>query len=240
MKKIVLALSLISALTAGAVDIDTGSEDWSASITGDLVTSYVWRGQQLGGFSIQPGLEVGYKGISLAAWGSTSWEDKWNREFDLTLGYSIKGFSVSVTDYWFSRTGDGVSARYFTYGTHSEYCSHVFEAHLGYDFGFLTADWYTNFAGQDGVDHHGHRAYSSYVTLAAPFSGLGIDWEARVGATPYCTTFYNNANSFAVTEVSLKASREVTITEKIHFPVWVQVIVNPRASDAYFVAGVSF
>ncbi|MCC8112762.1 MAG: hypothetical protein LIP03_01970 [Bacteroidales bacterium] len=243
MKKIALGMLLgaagMLAPTAKA-DVTLATEgDFAASVSADLVTTYVWRGQQLGGFSLQPGVSVSWRGLALSAWGSTSIEDKWNREVDFTLSYTVGGFTVGATDYWFSRTADGVDARYFSYGAHNAYNSHVWEAHLGYNFGPVVIDWYTNIGGQDGVDHKGHRAYSSFAEVTVPFSGLGIDWELKGGATPYCTTFYN-ANSFAVTEVALKAAKTVTISDRIAFPAWVQLVANPRSSGMYFVAGVSF
>ena len=51
--------------------------------------------------------------------------------------------------------------------------AHVFEAQVGYDFGPLAVNWYTNFAGADGVKENGKRAYSSYLALSAPFK-LGV------------------------------------------------------------------
>ena len=110
------------------------------------------------------------------------------KEFDLTFGYSTGGFSVSVTDYWF----DG-GPEYFHYGAHNT--SHVFEAQVGYDFGPLAVNWYTNFAGADGVKANGDRAYSSYFSIAAPFKLGGLDWSAEIGATPWETSFYNNGAS---------------------------------------------
>ena len=139
-----------------------------ASVGADLVSGYVWRGQDLGGVSVQPGLSVAYKGLSLAAWGSAGLEKDGAQELDLTLKYTKGGFSVSVTDYWFSG-----GAGYFSYGAHDT--AHVFEAQVGYDFGFLAANWYTNFAGMDGTDGGGHRAYSSYVSLSAPFRLGGLE-----------------------------------------------------------------
>ena len=40
-----------------------------ASVGVDLVSGYVWRGQDLGGVSLQPAVSVAYKGFSLEAWG---------------------------------------------------------------------------------------------------------------------------------------------------------------------------
>ena len=51
--------------------------------------------------------------------------------------------------------------------------SHVFEANVGYDFSSSCLNWYTNFAGNDGLNKDGDRAYSSYVEATAPFK-LGL------------------------------------------------------------------
>ena len=72
-----------------------------ASVGVDLVSGYVWRGQDLGGVSLQPAVSVAYKGFSLEAWGSTGFSktdaDGYDaKEFDLTLGYSAGGFNVLI------------------------------------------------------------------------------------------------------------------------------------------------
>ena len=53
----------------------------------------------------------------------------------------------------------------------------------------LAVNWYTNFAGNDGVNKDGDRAYSSYLELAAPFKLASLDWTATVGAVPFSTSF---------------------------------------------------
>ena len=40
------------------------------TIAADVVNQYYWRGQSLGEVSLQPTLGIGYKGLSLTAWGS--------------------------------------------------------------------------------------------------------------------------------------------------------------------------
>lgn len=226
-KVMVLALlSLAMPFTAKAQD------KVEASVGADLVSGYIWRGQDLGGVSLQPSLGIAYKGFSLGAWGSVGIEGKDTKELDLTLGYAAGGFSVSVTDYWFNS-----GAGYFHYDTHNT--AHVFEAQVGYDFGPLSVNWYTNFAGADGVNKDGDRAYSSWVTLAAPFKLGGLEWTAEVGATPWATDFYG-ANGFAVCDVSLGASKEIKITDSFSLPLFAKATWNPRSEGAYFVVGLSF
>lgn len=224
-----MALALLSL----AMPFTTKAQDKvEASVGADLVSGYIWRGQDLGGVSLQPSLGIAYKGFSLGAWGSVGIEGKDTKEFDLTLGYATGGFSVSVTDYWFNS-----GAGYFHYGAHST--AHVFEAQVGYDFGPLSINWYTNFAGADGVNKDGDRAYSSWVTLAAPFKLGGLDWTAEVGATPWANDFYG-ANGFAVCDISLGASKEIKITDSFSLPLFAKATWNPRSEGAYFVVGISF
>jgi hypothetical protein len=139
---------------------------------------------------------------------------------------------VGITDYWF---GQG---RYFLY-TNDE-TTHVFEANVGYDFfGYVSFQWYTNFAGNDGYNNSGHTAYSSYFEFSAPFRVLTLDWKAAVGFVPYATSFYDT-RGFAVTNVSLTATKDFLICKKYHLPVFVGLTVNPDADKVYMLCGVGF
>lgn len=202
------------------------------TVQADFVSSYIWRGQDLGDVSLQPTLGVAYKGFSLTAWGNVGLSDNDDtKEFDLTLGYSTGGFNIGITDYWFNSPND----RYFSYAAHET--SHVFEANIGYDFGPVAVQWYTNFAGNDGTNSDGDRAYSSYFEVSAPFSLAGCDWTATVGAVPYATSFYADAGGFAVTNVSVRASKDIRITKSFSIPLFAGVTANPSTEKAYLVCG---
>lgn len=177
---------------------------------------------------------LGYKGLYFTAWGSVGFDKEDTKEIDLTLGYEVNGFSVSVTDYWTDE-----EAGFFHYGARNT--AHVFEAQLGYDFGWLAANWYTNFAGADGVTLSGKRAYSSYFELSAPFALGGIDWEVRAGAVPWATDYYNDGTGgFEVAEVAVTASREIPITGQYALPLSASLAWNPATEGAYFVFGIHF
>lgn len=227
MKKILFVL-----LCAAGPAIAVAREKLQTSLGTSLVSQYIWRGQDLGDASLQPSLGIGWQGLSLSAWGSVGITDSQDtKELDLTLGYAYKGFNVGVTDYWFS---DG---NYFQYKAHRT--THVWEANLGYDFGFLNVQWFTNFAGNDGVNKDGKRAYSSYFELSAPFRLGKLDWTATLGAVPYATTLYG-ANGFCVTNVSLRATKDFVIKERYHLPLFVGLTANPRSEKLYLLFGVSF
>ena len=237
MKKIVLlAMGLVMSMTAIAQDEIESESKIETTISGDIVSSYIWRGQDLGNVSLQPTLGIGYKGLSLTAWGSvglTNSDD--TKEFDLTLAYTTGGFNIGITDYWFN-AGLDPDNRYFMYNAHST--NHVFEANIGYDFGFASLQWYTNFAGNDGTNKSGKRAYSSYFEVNVPFKLATVDWTATAGAVPYATTFYNGWTSgFSVTNLALKATKDIKITDSFSIPIFGQVVANPRTQKAYLVLG---
>ena len=223
-------------MTAIAQDEIESESKIETTISGDIVSSYIWRGQDLGNVSLQPTLGIGYKGLSLTAWGSvglTNSDD--TKEFDLTLAYTTGGFNIGITDYWFN-AGLDPDNRYFMYNAHST--NHVFEANIGYDFGFASLQWYTNFAGNDGTNKSGKRAYSSYVEASVPFKLATVDWTATVGVIPYATTFYNEWTSgFSVTNLALKATKDIKITDSFSIPIFGQVVANPRTQKAYLVLG---
>ena len=227
---IIIALSVVGMATAGAQD------KIEATLGADFVTQYIWRGQDLGNVSIQPTLGVAWKGLSLTAWGSEGFDKDDTKEIDLTLAYNIGGLNIGVTDYW-TTDGQDPDNRYFKYDAHGT--NHIFEANIGYDFGPLSLQWFTNFAGNDGVNKDEKRAYSSYLELSAPFRLAKLDWTGTVGIVPWRTTCYDT-NGFACTNVSLRAKKDFIIKEKYHLPVYADLISNPCSGKFYFVFGVAF
>ena len=62
----------------------------SFQVSGDVVSSYVWRGAYNAGASIQPTLGMSIGNFSFTAWGSKEISDT-HKEIDLTAAYSIGG-----------------------------------------------------------------------------------------------------------------------------------------------------
>lgn len=229
MKKHILCL-----LAMVAPVIMCAQDEIETTIGADIVNQYIWRGQELGDVSVQPTLGIAYKGVSLTAWGSVGLSDKDDtKEFDITAAYTIGGFHIGITDYWFNTPNE----RYFAYEAHKT--SHVFEANIGYDFGVASLNWYTNFAGNDGVNKDGKRAYSSYFEASVPFKLASCEWTATIGAVPYATSFYANANGFAVTNVGIKATKDIKINDHFCIPIFAGITANPSTEKAFFIFGLS-
>ena len=212
----------------------TAQDEVETTVSGDFVSQYIWRGQDLGSAAVQPTFGVAYKGLSLSAWGSYGLVNPADtKEFDLTLAYTAGGLNIGITDYWFN-AGLDPDARYFKYDAHGT--NHVFEANIGYDFGIASLQAYTNIAGNDGVNKDGKRAYSTYVELAAPFKLAAVNWSASLGVVPFATDSYGTSG-MAVTNVSLKAAKDIKITDSFSIPVFGQVVGNPCSQNAYLVFG---
>lgn len=228
----IIAVTLLSATMPATAKAQDKVE---ASVGADLVSGYIWRGIDCGGVSIQPTLSVGYKSLSLTAWGSVGFDKKDTKELDLTLGYTIGGFSAAITDYWFAPYADEEKVGYFKYGAHNT--QHTFEGTLAYDFGPVALSWNTYFAGADYTKENGNRAYSTYIGISAPFKLASLDWTVEAGFTPWEGDY---SDKFNVTNLTLMAAKDIKITQSFALPVFAQLTFNPYTQGTYFVFGLSF
>ncbi len=226
----VIAIALLTLIPGSLKAQDT----FEVTIGADFVNKYVWRGFDQGsGASIQPTLALGWKGISLTAWGSTSITAMEPKEFDITLGYEIGGFSVAVTDYWW----DGESGNYGYYKD-----NHFFEAAVGYCFGEkvpLSLSAAIMFAG-DKNPHTDKKCTSAYFNAAYDINipgGVVLTPSIGVSTKSY---MYTDKKISGVTDVNLKGSKEIKINDNFSIPVFAQVTVSPVMDKVYLVFGMSF
>ncbi|MDR1526604.1 MAG: hypothetical protein LBS46_02900 [Dysgonamonadaceae bacterium] len=216
MKKIVLTMSVwLCAMGITAQEFSVGA---------DVVSSYVWRGAyQGGGASIQPSLTFSSGGFSIGAWGSSNFSGG-NKEVDFSLAYAVGGVSLAITDYWW----EGENAlNYFNYHN-----AHHLEAGLSYTLpeSFpLRLAWNTMFIEPDSQ-------FSTYIEAAYPFEVKGVNLEATLGITPWEGIY---ADRLAISNISLKASKEIKITDSFSLPVFSQIILNPDTEDIFLVFGIS-
>ena len=229
MKRLLLAV-VLAVCTVGS---SQAQDKIDGGLTVDLVSTNIWRGQHLGHVSIQPELRVGWKGLSLLAWGNVGLSNyKDLREIDLTLSYETGGFSVGIVDYW----NDEHDSRYFYY--RKDGTGHAFEGYVCYDFGPMSISWQTFFAGNDYREDNGKRAWSSYFEVGAPFRLITCHWEAKAGLVPWSSDYYNTSG-FSVINLSLRATKDIKITDSFSLPLFGQIVANPANQNVYFVAGVT-
>jgi len=140
MKKTAKLLSLAVALLAG---FGGTAQAEGFKVSGDVVSSYVWRGGDLGDSpAIQPALSYTFpgSGIVVGAWGSyalsnnntstTPPHDKYRyHEIDLYATVPVGPFSLTLTDYYIPDTTVTPSPRAFDFSKDS---FNVIEASIAY------------------------------------------------------------------------------------------------------------
>ncbi len=224
---------LMAAVPAFAAD----EEKVSLEVSADVVSSYIWRGQDCGGFSIQPAATVTFNkpGISFGVWASAElFETKAMAnmaEFDLSLSWAAtEALSVGLTDYYFC---DDYYLRRWDFSGNA---SHYLELNVSYDFGLLAVAWNTCLTGDD-YNSKGKRAYSSYCEVSAPFKLGGLDCTGAVGVLPWEEGFTSGGvnGGFNICNLSFTAEKEIG-----KVPVMGQIVYNPQTEATYFVVGVSF
>lgn len=239
------AVAMIASVSSFSV-LNAQEEEKGVQFTvqGDLVSSYIWRGMYQTGASFQPTLGVSAGGFSLTAWGSTDFDGslssngRASKEIDLTAAYTFgnSGLTVSVADLWWAGQGAG---KYFNFDSHET--AHHFEGALAYTLPVekfpLSLAWYTMFAGMD-KNAEGKQNYSSYFEMNYPFTVKMVDLNATCGIVPYEAPQYS-ANGFCVTNVALKGTTVIKITDTFSLPIFAQAIWNPRLEDAHMVFGIT-
>lgn len=228
----ILKRFLIAILAISFTSSSQAQSKIEGSLKADFVSSYIWRGLHLGHVSLQPELSVGWKGLSLTAWGNVglSGHKDDNTEINLILSYQTGGLSLGVIDYW----NDEHDTRFFYFN--KDGTGHAFEGYVGYDFGPVGVSWQTFFAGNDYQEADGKRTFSSYLELMAPFRLVNCDWEAAAGLVPWASDYYSTSG-FCVTNLSLHVTKDIKITDSFSLPLFARIVANPASQDMYFVAG---
>lgn len=233
--------ALVMGLTAvKAVEIPGKKSGVDVKVGADFVSSYIWRGTYNAGASMQPTLGFSVAGFSLTAWGSTDFRSgaEGYKEIDFTAAYTVKGFTVAVTDYSWGKEG----YKYFNWQSHET--NHYIEGSLTYVLPVekfpLSISWNTMFFGAD-KKADGKTNYSTYVELAYPFSvnRLGIDFTAAVGFTPWAAESLYGTKGFDICNVSIGAAKSIRFSEKFAMPVFTKLIFNPARNGVYFVVGLT-
>jgi hypothetical protein len=204
----------------------------------DIYSRYIWRGLDLDDApAFQPSLTYTIEGLSIGAWGSYAFPTAGvtYSENDLWATYSFATeksgiFSVVVTDYYFPSAGipfgfykpkTGLSA------------AHTIEGGLGYSgpSSFpISIVFYTNLSNDPDNSYYFQIGHSITVSDAT------VTFVA--GYVPSKSTYYLTDKSNFI-NLSVTASKSVTITDKFALPINVSYIANPALDRTYLVFGTS-
>lgn len=254
-----------SILVAGALTLQAQDEAPSkvkVNFGADFVSRYIWRGADYGNSpAIQPNLSVEVSGFKVGAWGSygfTDYEQKINdstvvnmghyAECDLFVAYTVKWFTIGVTDYFFP---NGLSPNngnnYFNYK--KGVTGHTFEGNLSFNGTEklpLTFSANMLFYGNDpGKDSTGaytdtdKNNFSTYFEAAYTFniSKINVSLKPFIGGIPFGSAWYGD--KAGIVNLGLTASKAIKITEHYSIPVYTSIITNPQKESIFLVFGLT-
>jgi hypothetical protein len=228
----------------------------------DLVSRYIWRGTDYGNSpSIQPNLSLTAGGFKIGAWGCYgfgSYKQKVNdsttldmghyAEFDLFVSYTLKGFTLGVTDYFFPNPLNPNSGnKYFNYKSLTT--GHSIEASLTYDGpAKFPVQVYvgTMIYGNDPVEDstgaftdRNENNFSTYIEASYKFNikKIGVDVKPFIGGIPFGSILYGP--QAGIVNLGLTASKAIKITEHYSIPIYTSVITNPQAESVFLVFGLT-
>lgn len=244
-----MRIKLVAILSIAILTVSSAKAQFATGA--DIVSSYVWRGvpqdrgvagnPSLGSPNIQPYVSFTTGGLTLGSWASSSFLGN-VKEVDLYATYAFSShFAVTLTDYnW----GFASTKGYFDY---SKTTDHMYEATFAYT-GPSTlpigVSANTMFAGCDTLST-GKAAFSTYVELSYQINPIA---KVFCGASLTKSGMVYNTDGLAITNIGLKVSKSIIITDKCSLPVYGIVGANLSNKDVtgaskptslYFVAGVT-
>lgn len=259
MKKtlLILALALIGVSAcpnqAYAEDKEEGTKKElgiTFEVGADVVSSYLWRGYNLGGISIQPSATFGWKGLYVCGWaniGADNWTfEDLNPELDITIGYDDFGVQVDLTHLYYFNNEAYFPKGGFKVIPDDSTSTSTMELHAGFHLGDivesvpLSLDWYTTIFGNDYfINDKGEaqRAWSTYIEVGYQFKlPLGFILDTRVGITPWRGMYSNyeevwkNAKTVAINNVNLRLQRDFDL-KHVCLGVWGECMLNCYGID---------
>ncbi|MDR3705313.1 MAG: hypothetical protein P4L28_05340 [Paludibacteraceae bacterium] len=249
MKNRIIKLSLVVFLLSQVNFIYAQDSKGSLNVTADIVNRFIWRGQNVGGSSvhIQPTLSYSNSGFELGTWGTYGVNNDY-AEVDEYVKYSVKGFTLTFTNYYdpITPTGDSTSSNTRFYNFNGKTTASVGELALAYkgpaSFPIsLSAATYLY-----GNDHsYGYDAkkdadtknyYSTYLELGYTAKLAGQNLDLFAGFTP-SSGYYGNGAGFV--NIGAKGYRTIKITDSFSLPVSASLITNPQKETIYLVFGVT-
>lgn len=195
----------------------------------DIASTYVWRGVQLGGTSMQPFAEFSAGGFTIGGWGSFDMSNfNGFPEADLYVSYGFDfGLSLGITDYYFGGS-------WFEF--EDKISTHAIEINAGYEINGFSIG--ANYTVNNSINGAGTKGGTVYFELgyayknANFFIGAGDGWHHTAGLT--------GDDALEVCNIGMSVSKELKFSDKFSLPVSGSIALNPQAEIFHVVGVISF
>lgn len=249
MKKIFTVLTILF-MSFTYVNAHTFNNGLVLDASVDVVTNYLYRGEQLAGFSVQPSVTFGYcddhdNSITINAWyslgdGSTPYYTNFfntlNNEIDVSVEYSYaEKFTIGITHFYYFD-----DSKYFYNKNTDDNSSQVeayFELCLLESFP-LTFYWGTIISGWDGGSDYIHpfkdRPYSTYMELSYPFDfNNGFNFTPRFGFSPWLSYYTGYNEHFTVNNLQFTLAKSFELGESGYIDIYADLMFNFHETYAW-------
>ena len=197
--------------------------DWSMTVGADAVSSYLWRGMELGGPSIQPSAYFDYEkgdwAVSMGAWGSKALQKGEYNEWDLSVEATWRNITLSLANY----------REYYGAAFDDNYLDLGISYTLSEDVP-VTFSWYS-IVNKAGIP--------SYFEVSYEFSVWEVDFSAAAGFCPFASDYYGS-EGFSVYNLNLSAGHEFEFEHGGSLPVSAQVMYNPAWGEVFWGVSVGY
>ena len=227
-----LGVSSVAPLCAG----ERG--DWSMTVGADAVSSYLWRGMNSAGPSIQPSAYFDYErgdwAVSMGAWGSKALQKGEYNEWDLSVEATWRNITLSLANY----------REYYGAAFDDNYLDLGLSFTLSEDIP-VTFSWYSivnhldNGIWDGGGRFHWADAFPSYFEVSYEFSVWEVDFSAAAGFCPFASDYYGS-EGFSVYNLNLSAGHEFEFEHGGTLPVSAQVMYNPAWGEVFWGVSVGY
>lgn len=205
----------------------------------DIYSRYLWRGLEFGDApAFQPSLSYTNGGFTIGAWGSYAFPTTGTTyaENDLYASYAISteasgSFSAVITDYYIPSYG--IPFGYFKPKT-GFVAAHTIEGGLTYtgpESLPISLALYANLS--NDPDN------STYIQVGYPITISDATVSFAAGFVPSKSAYYL-VDKGNIINLSITASKTISVTDKFSFPINVSYISNPSQDKTYLVFGASF
>ena len=222
-------LAIACALLLGSVSTPLRAQEsgnWSMAVGADAVSSFLWRGMESGGPSIQPSVYFDYENgdwaVSIGSWGSKSvYKNRYGvyyDELDFSAEASWRNLTLSLANYN-EFYGEGFDGAYLDLGL-----SYTLSEKVP-----LTVSWYSIL----------DNKMPSYFELSYDFSISVVDFSVAAGCWPFKSWYYGNGG-FNVCNLNLSAGHEFELRDDMVLPVSAQIMYNPSWNEFFWGVSVGY
>lgn len=213
------------------------SGDWSMTVGADATSSYLWRGMNLAGPSLQPSVYFDYEkddwAVSLGTWASKSLIKGDYNEWDFSVEATWRNITLSLANY----------REYYGAEFDDNYLDLGLSFTLSEDIP-VTFSWYSiiNQYESAALIPSGYRwneAFPSYFEVAYDFSLSEVDFTVAAAVLPFAADYYGN-DDFGVCNLNITAGYEFEFDNGATLPMSGQVMYNPMWNECFWGVSVGY